>query len=182
MVFGMEWTAHGRRSVYESPWVSVELVDVEQPGGSRFEHHVVRTRPASGTVVVDHERGVLLLWRHRFITDTWGYEIPAGGIDDGESPADAASREVLEETGWSVDNVEPLISFHPSNGLSDQVFHIFVGTGPRHHGDPSDPFESERIEWVPSTRLTELMGEGLMPDGLSLTACSYAVATGVVAG
>ncbi len=45
-------------------------------------------------------RGVLLLWRHRFITDTWGWEIPAGGIDPGETPPDAAARETLEETGW----------------------------------------------------------------------------------
>ena len=40
-----------------------------------------------------------MLWRHRFITDSWGWEIPAGGVDAGETPEDAAAREVLEETG-----------------------------------------------------------------------------------
>ncbi len=44
---------------------------------------VLLPRPAAGTVVVDAERGVLLLWRHRFITGTWGWEIPAGGVDSG---------------------------------------------------------------------------------------------------
>ena len=74
----MRWTVHGERAVYESPWMSVLLADIEIPGGKRFEHHLVRfPRPASAAVVHDRERGVLLLWRHRFITDRWGWEIPS---------------------------------------------------------------------------------------------------------
>ena len=69
----MRWTIHGERSLYESDWVRLRLVDVELPDGHRFEHHVVRLpRDAAGTVVIDPERGVLLLWRHRFVTDGWG--------------------------------------------------------------------------------------------------------------
>lgn len=53
---------HGQRAVYTSPWVGLDLVDVEVPGGARFEHHVVRSsRPVVGVVVVD-EPGLLLLW------------------------------------------------------------------------------------------------------------------------
>ena len=67
--------------------MNLALTDVEIPGGDRFEHHVIRAPAgASGTVVVDAERGVLLVWRHRFATDTWGWEVPAGRIDEGESP------------------------------------------------------------------------------------------------
>ena len=77
----MRWIVHGERLLYESPWMNLALTDIEIPGGARFEHHVVRApADASGTVVSD-ERGVLLLWRHRFTTDTWGWEVPAGRID-----------------------------------------------------------------------------------------------------
>ena len=83
----VRWQVHGERVLYDSDWVRLALVDVEIPGGERFEHHVVRMpNKAAGTVVHDPDRGVLLLWRHRFITDTWGWEIPAGGIDPGETP------------------------------------------------------------------------------------------------
>ena len=45
----MQWTVHGRRSIYESSWVSLDLVDVELPDGQRFEQHVVRmARPGRG--------------------------------------------------------------------------------------------------------------------------------------
>ena len=65
----MRWTVHGERSLYESEWVRLVLVDVEIPGSERFEHHVVRIpNHASGTVVHDPDKGILLLWRHRFVT------------------------------------------------------------------------------------------------------------------
>src|SRR5512133_2732247 len=117
----MRWIVHGERSIYDCEWLTVALTDVEIPGGERFEHHVVRVpNYASGTVVYDPARGVLLLWRHRFITDSWGWEIPAGAVDDGETPAEAAAREVREETGWRPGPVEHRVTYQPSNGLSAQ--------------------------------------------------------------
>ena len=176
----MRWTVHGERSLYDSEWVRLVLVDVEVPGGERFEHHVVRMpNQAAGALVHDARRGVvLLLWRHRFITDTWGWEIPAGRIDPGETPAQAAAREALEETGWEPGAVRPLFHFQPTNGLSDQVFHIFVADGATREGEPSDPGEAERVEWVPVPELRRLVQDGQVLDGLSLTALLYALAFG----
>jgi len=128
--------------------------------------------------VTDPERGVLLLWRHRFITDTWGWEIPAGRIDPGESPAEAAAREVLEETGWRPTGLRPMARYHPTNGLSDQTFHLFQASGAVHVGDPTDASESERVEWVPERQVRALAASGQMPDGLSLTAVLYAMTFG----
>ena len=177
----MRWQVHGERSIYDSDWVRLALVDVEIPGGARFDHHVVRMpRQAAGTVVADPDLGVLLLWRHRFITDTWGWEIPAGGIEVGESPRDAAAREVLEETGWRVSELQPLVAFNPTNGLSDQRFHIFVATGATHDGDPTDTSESERVEWVDVAELRGAIERGEMHDGLSLTAVLFAMQFGYV--
>jgi 8-oxo-dGTP pyrophosphatase MutT (NUDIX family) len=178
----MRWTVHGERAVYSSPWVSLALVDVEIPGGERFEHHVVRMpRAAAGVIVVDPSLGVLLLWRHRFITDSWGWEIPAGAIDDGETPEEAAAREVLEETGWRPGPLRHQVTFHPSNGLSDQTFHIFVADDAEEVGAPSDPSEAERVEWVTVEELRRLAGGGSVPDGLSLTALSHWLAFGAPA-
>lgn len=162
---------HGLRSVYSSDWVGLDLVDVEVPDGPRFEHHVVRLpRPAAGVVVVDPSRGVLLLWRHRFITDTWGWEVPAGGVDPGESLEAAAAREVLEETGWRPGPLRQLHGYHPSNGLSDQRFELFAADGATYVGAPSDPAESARVEWVSVDEVRALVRRGEVQDGLSVTA------------
>ncbi len=172
----MRWTVHGERSLYASDWVGLSLVDVQVPDGARFEHHVVRVpHHAAGCVVHDVGRGLLLLWRHRFITDTWGWEIPAGGIDPGESADAAAAREVREETGWEPGPITPLATYHPTNGLSDQRFHAFLADGATHVSEPTDPSESERIEWVGLDEVRRIVTSGEMLDGLSLTSVLYAL-------
>jgi 8-oxo-dGTP pyrophosphatase MutT (NUDIX family) len=172
---------HGERSLYESEWLRLMLVDVEIPDGDRFEHHVIRfPNHAAGTVVRDPDRGVLLLWRHRFITDTWGWEIPAGRIDPGETPAQAAARETLEETGWEPGLLRPLFRYQPTNGVSDQSFHIFAADTATHRGDPTDHGEAERVEWVSVADLRRLVQDGQMLDGLSLTSILYALAFNMI--
>ena len=63
------------------------------------------------TVLLDEQDRVLLLWRHWLVPDRWGWELPGGLVDDDEEPADAAMRELEEETGYRAGRVEPLITF-----------------------------------------------------------------------
>jgi 8-oxo-dGTP pyrophosphatase MutT (NUDIX family) len=170
----VEWIVHGERALYESEWVNLALVDIEIPDERRFDHHVVRVPRAAAGAVVHRPGEVLLLWRHRFITDTWGWEIPAGKIEDGETPVEGAAREALEETGWQPGPMRHVTSFHPTNGLSDQTFHIFLADGATHVGDPTDRSEATSIEWVAVERVRELIEAGDVRDGLSL--CALAVA------
>ncbi|HUS41460.1 MAG TPA: NUDIX hydrolase [Ilumatobacteraceae bacterium] len=173
----MEWTVHGERTIYDSEWMRVCLVDVELPSGARFEHHVLRMpAEASGVVVDDPERGVLLLWRHRFATDTWGWELPAGHVDAGETPIEAGARETLEETGWQPGALMPLISYCPQNGTSDAIFNVFLATTATYVGAPADSDEAERIEWVPWDTVRSELRAGRVHDGMSLTGLLYRLA------
>ena len=173
----MRWTIHGERPIYESEWVNLVLTDVEVPDGQRFEHHVVRMpAQAAGTVIVDEVRGYLLLWRHRFITDTWGWEIPAGRIDRGETPEEAAVREAVEESGWRPGPLRWLTTYAPTNGLMDQRFNLFRSDGATYVGPPSDPNEAERVEWLTPARVREEIAAQRVHDGLSLTALLWVLA------
>jgi 8-oxo-dGTP pyrophosphatase MutT (NUDIX family) len=175
----MRWHVHGERSLYSSDWVELALVDVEIPDGDRFEHHVVRfPRPAAGVILHDLERGVLLLWRHRFITDTWGWEIPAGRVDAGEAIEVGAAREVLEETGWRPGPLTRLGTYFPNNGVADTTFHLFVAAGASHVGAPTDWSESERVEWVPVDAVRAAITAGEVGDGMSLTGLCWSLAFG----
>lgn len=173
----MRWTVHGERVIYDSPWMRLALTDIEIPGRERFEHHVLRMPcHAAGTVITDPQRGVLLLWRHRFTTDTYGWEVPAGRIDPGETPEQAASREALEETGWRPGPLTHLTSYFPHNGTSDATFHLFRADGAEHVGDPSDPTESDRVAWRTWAEVRAAMRAGEVGDGLSLTALLWVLA------
>jgi 8-oxo-dGTP pyrophosphatase MutT (NUDIX family) len=178
----VKWDVHGERVLYDSPWVRLVQAQVTLPSGVYIDdYHVVRsTADAAGVVVRDEQLGVLLLWRHRFTTDTYGWEIPAGRVDDGEIPIEAGARECLEETGWAPGPLNTLGSYFPNNGQSDVAFHLFVADGATHIGPPHDSDESDRIEWVDIAALRGELAAGRITDGLSLTALTWALATGVL--
>lgn len=174
----MRWYSHGRRAVYQSDWVDVWLDDVEIPGVGRVQHHVLTfPRPSTTAVVTDDEGRILLIWRHRFITDQWGWEVPAGWADPGEDPADAIRREIEEETGWRPDTVAELVGYNALSGISTMRFTAFHATGGRQVGTPTDPSESTRSEWFTPAEVTKLIGNDQVSDGPSLTALSFYLAT-----
>lgn len=175
----VKWAVHGEQTIYSSPWLSLSLVEVEPPGAERFDHHVVRyPAPAAAVVEVVEGRGVLLMWRHRFTTDTWGWEIPAGRVDSGESTEEAARREMVEETGWVPGALEHLVTFNPANGSTDLQFVIFGSRTAELVGPPTDTTEAERIEWVSEAEVKRLILAGEVRDGLSLAALSFAFLSG----
>ncbi|QUQ67700.1 NUDIX domain-containing protein [Kutzneria sp. CA-103260] len=111
-----------------------------------------------------------------FATERWGWEIPAGWTDDGEEPAEAARREVLEESGYRVATVEPLMTYTPMSGISSQVYRVFLARGAVLVGEP-EVAEADRVEWVPVAEVAKLMVAGQMPDGPSVTALGFFLAT-----
>lgn len=170
----MRWTVHGEKPLYKDEWLDIRLADVELPDGRRLEHRVIRTPPGAGCVTIREGR-VLLLWRHRFITGTWGWEIPFGKINAGEDPARAAARETEEETGWRPGPVVPLLRVEPTAGISDSVHHVYLAAGAERIGPPEDGYESSRVGWVALDEVPALIGRGDISSGTTLAALLYAI-------
>ncbi|MFF5227322.1 NUDIX hydrolase [Dactylosporangium sp. NPDC000521] len=167
----MRWQVNSERTLYQDQWVHVLTADVELPDGRHLDHRLIRSAPGAGAVVVVDGK-VLLLWRHRFITDTWTYEIPVGAIGNDE-PAVAAAREVEEETGWRPGPLRPLIYTQPSPGLMNSEHHIFRADSAEYIGPPVDGFESERVEWVPLDDIRRLIDKRDIVTGTTLVALLY---------
>jgi 8-oxo-dGTP pyrophosphatase MutT (NUDIX family) len=169
------WQVLGRRELYTSPWVTLNLVRVVPPRSDPYEHHVVTVPDAVGIVLRHPDRGVLLLYRHRFITDTTGFEIPAGGIGEGETVEDAAAREALEETGWEAADITHMTSCNSSDGVSSQRFHFVLATAARYVETPVDDYEASSRVWVPRDEIAPLIRSGRVPGALSTVALLYAL-------
>lgn len=155
-----EWKSLGERTVYENRWVRVGMADVELPDGRRLDHTVIRVRPVAVAAVLNERDEVLLLWRHRFITGAWGWELPSGGTAEGEDPAHAAAREFEEETGWRPGPMRPLLAVDPMPGISTSHHRVYWTDHAHHVGEPRDAFESTRREWIPLSRVPELVTAG----------------------
>lgn len=171
------WKVHGERSLYDNEWIRLVLVDVELPDGQRFEHHVVRLRSAAMTAVLDDEDRVLMLWRHRFVSDRWGWELPGGLIDAGEDPATTAAREVEEETGFRPRSLEHVATFQPMVGMVDSEHVVFLARGADRVGDPTETTEAARIEWVPLSSVLGMIARGEIWNSGTLVALLHVLAT-----
>jgi len=168
------WRTFGERLVYDSRWVRLGLVDVEAPNGQRWEYHVVHLGRIAIALIVNAADEVLMLWRHRVATDQWGYELLGGLVDDGEEPVATAAREAVEESGWRpVGEAEKLISFEPLPGQVTAPMDIYLWRAAERIGEPTDPQEVGRVEWVPLARVTELAARGELLGAGTLVALLY---------
>jgi len=168
----MTWQIQSERELYHDRWVHLTSADVLLPDGRHLDHRIIRTAaPGAGLVAVDTRQRVLLIWRHRFITDTYAWEIPQGSISPGESPADAAVREAEEETGWRAHRpVRPLLYSQPSPGIMTSQHHVFRADGADYIGEPQDAFESDKIAWVPLDDVRGLIEKQHIVAGTTLAA------------
>jgi len=172
----MKWLVHGRRELYSSPFVTLSLVDVEVPGHRRYEHHALSGPDAAGVLVTDPDRGVLAIWRHRFLTDEWAWEIPAGMVDPGETPEDAARRECVEESGWSPGRLRLVQRFLPIAGQSSQTFWLYEADGATEVGAP-DADEAERVEWLDRDTARAVVERNEVLDAMSVIALLHHLAS-----
>lgn len=128
-------------------------------------------------LVVDGD--VLLSRQYRYPIDRWIFDLPAGGADAGEHPAEAARREVEEELGLVPTDLRPLHTFFSNPGLSTWPVHLFFGTVVE-PGTPAtdDAAEQVRLVRMPLAELDARIADGDIVDPSLLVARTMAAARG----
>lgn len=164
------WVVHGERTLYDNPWVRLGKADVTTPSGTRFEHHTVTLPAAAMIAILDEAREqVLMSFRHRFVPDVWGWELPGGLVDPDEDPGQTVIREALEETGHQVASVEHVATFEPMIGMVRSPHHVFVGRSISSTDDPTELDEGIYV-WVPLAKVRSLISEGQIQSSGTLIA------------
>lgn len=162
------WRTFGERTIYDSPEVWLGQVDVGLPDGERIWRHVVRLQRAAAMVLIDEEDRVLLLWRHRFVQDRWGWELPGGLVDEDEDPREAAARELEEQTGYRAGHLGHLVSFQPVAESADGEHVVFVGRDGERTGDAISSEGIDSSEWVPLEWVPVLIAAGKIWNSATL--------------
>lgn len=118
---------------------------------------------------------ILLIRQYRYAADGWVYEIPAGRLDEGESPEACARRELLEETGCTPAHVERLTTIYTTPGFTDERIHIFLAAElERSEGTGREPDEFMEIETMPISRALEMVRDGEISDSKTVVGLLYA--------
>src|SRR5262249_4743937 len=133
-----------RRTIYRGKVLSLELDDVIEPGGVRARREVVRHAGSVAVLALREDGTIYLVRQYRYPVDSALWELPAGRLDRGESPEEAAQRELREEIGYRARVMRKVAFFHTTPGFCDEAMHVFRATGLEPSKAKGD--DDERIE------------------------------------
>lgn len=158
------------RRVYEGKVLSLDVDDVEEPGGVRAVREVVRHRGSVAVLAVDEAGRVVLVSQYRYAVDAEVWELPAGRLDPGESPEEGARRELEEEVGLKAREMEPLAVYYTTPGFCDEVMHLFRATGLLSGRPRPEPDERIEARWFTLEEARGMMERGELREGKTLVA------------
>ena len=183
----LEARAHGTKSdaqirserIHTGKIINLDCDRIRYPDGSEADVDIVRHSGASAVVPFlsdpeGEDPQILLLRQYRYAADGYLYELPAGRLDPGETPADCAARELKEETGCTAKQMEPLITMVTTPGFTDERIHLFMATDLTHgeHAREADEFADVIVMRL--SEALELIQRGEIVDGKTALGLLYA--------
>lgn len=140
------WQIQSSQEVYRDPWLAVRCDQVIRPDGQPGTHSVVAIKPGVSVLACDAQFNVYLTEEFHYAIGRISLETVSGGIDEGETPADAARRELQEELGITAGELISLGSVDPFTSSLVSPTQLFLATELT-FGSAS-PEGTERIECV----------------------------------
>jgi len=141
---------------------------VDPKTGFRIKRSVVRHAGSAVMMAVDRKQRILLVRQYRLPADQYLWELPAGRLDPGEKPLQAARRELKEETGYRARKWTKLASYFVSPGYVQERMTIFLAE--ELIAGEATPMDDERIEtrWFTKKELSEMIEAGKIDDAKTL--------------
>lgn len=120
-----EKTIHSE-PIFKGKVISLKVDDVILPNGKESKREVVNHPGAVAIIPITDEGKIILVEQYRKALERSIIEIPAGKLEQGESPELTARRELEEETGYGCHELTYVQSFATSPGFADEIIHLYV--------------------------------------------------------
>ena len=155
-------------TIYDGRAVKLRVDTVEMSGGRQTTREIVEHSDCVAIVAIDDEGNVMLVSQFRQAVENELLEIPAGGIEPGEDPPAAVSREMQEETGYYPQKLERLGGFYSAPGYCTEFLHLYLATDLVASQLFAEDTEEIRLVRVPLAQVPELIASGSIRDAKSL--------------
>lgn len=170
------WDVVRREAKHESAYLSLHIDTIVDPSGSEHPRAVVEPNGAVGVVAIDDQDRLLLVEQYRHPVRRRLLEIPAGTLDvEGESPLDAAVRELAEEADLLAGEWEPLLHLLATPGYSTEAWDVFRATGlsavPEADRTDREAEEADMVQWwLPFDDAVDAVVAGRITDSMTVAA------------
>lgn len=114
-----------KKSIYEGKILNLSVHKVETKNGTSYRE-IVEHRGAVCAVPVNKNGKIVLVKQFRKAAEDFLLEIPAGKLEVGEKPEEAVKRELKEETGYDVLNIEYVTKFYTSPGFANEIIYLYI--------------------------------------------------------
>ena len=122
------WKTLGTREVYKNPWMRLREDVAEMPNGRTTIYGVCEFGECVGVLPFVDDKHVVMIRQYRYVhRENHRWEMPTGGIGAGESPEEAAQRELMEEAGYQAGQLIWVSSYHTSKSVCHETAHLYLG-------------------------------------------------------
>lgn len=143
----------------------LDTIEIE---GKLFKRETVEHAGVAAIVPVDSDGCVIMVRQYRIAAGEVMLEIPAGGMDPGETPEETAQRELAEEIGMRAGTLTKLAQFYVSPGISSEIIHLFLAEDLSEAAADADEDEDIVLKKVPLTTAVLMAEYGEFEDGKTL--------------
>ena len=155
--------------IYDGAIINLRRDKVTVQGGTSYRE-IIEHNGGAVIAALTEDRRLVMVRQYRKPADKVMLEVPAGKIDPGEMPLEAAVRELKEETGYTASKVEFLTEFYPSVGYSEERLYLYLCTGLTPGETCFDENEAIEIEEIDLDRLFKMAMSGELDDAKTIIA------------
>lgn len=164
----MEEQTLATEKIFEGRRINLRVDRVVLPSGRETTREIAAYPNSVGIVPLDGKKNVILVRQYRHAVVKTLLEIPAGGMEYGESPQQSAQRELEEETGYTADHMEQIGGIYAAPGYSTEYLHLYLATGLRPGPSRNDEDEDIEVVPVPLSDIPRMIRSGELCDGKSV--------------
>lgn len=156
------------RVTFDGRIFRVEVRTFANDRGEPIEREIVR-HPGAVLIVPDLGDGrVVMIRNRRDAVEQTLWELPAGKLEPGEEPSDAAGRELIEETGYRAGALVFLGEFYTSPGYSDELMRVFLARDLTAVGQDLEDDESIEVRETPLNEIDAMVRTNDVRDGKTI--------------